>query len=204
MKKRIRPNPAIAAAVLGLAALLVGCGQAGEILREAKSRSAAPADLYGTDAIARAAKDLEAKVGAPLRLLDLRAENGSVTFQYEIPGKAGEVDQYELRGGELLGPKPVQLMGAGELQENLYELAGTDLGCIPELSQKSIAALGFADAKVSSLRLRKEEPEDAARKRIARQPFALELHYVVYVDSPRSKGMIKADARCAIIKQVKF
>lgn len=191
--------------LLALAApLALGCGKAEEILREAKSRSAPPADLFGTTAIADAARELETKVGAPLRMLDIMAENGKVRFQYEVPGKKGAVDQHELRGGELLGPQPVQLIGGGALEESLYALADAKLACIPELGRQAVARLGFEGGKVSSVRVRMEEPADAIQKRIRRQPYAPELHFVLYVDSTRNKGMIVANGRCEIIKDVKF
>lgn len=191
--------------LLALAAsLAIGCGKSEDFLREAKSRSAPAADLFSSDAIAQGAKELEAKVGGSLRMLDLMAENGSVRFQYEVPGKKGEVDQYELRGGELLGPKPVQLIGGGSLEDNLFTLADADLACIPELGKRALAKLAIADAKVSSVRVRKEEPADAIQKRIHRQAYALEVHFVMYVDSARSKGMIVANGKCEIIKDVKF
>lgn len=188
--------------LVALAVSLTACDKALDSLRQAQRKT--PPDLFGTTLIADTAREVEAKVGAPLRLLDLEAENGRLSFQVQDPKKPENVDQYELRNGRLEGPHPVQLMGDGNLEENLFLLSEVDLTKIPTFTREALAKLGIEGAKPTSLRIRKEEPSNATKLRIQGKPYGLELGVTLYADSERQKGVVDGNVRFEIVKSIVF
>ena len=156
--------------------LLAGCDaeKLNQAVDELHARHAKPVDPFATDAVAQAAAELEGKLGTPVRALDLEVSEHRIVFQVQDPAKPENVDAYELRNGELLGPQPVQLIGGGDLETNLYPLAEIPLARIPELAQAALAAMKLEGGKVSSLRVHRKlsfiPPEvqakiDASRRR---------------------------------------
>lgn len=187
--------------VLFLSAL-PGCRQlAGALSRPA---SVGAADLFETDLIARTARDVESRVGAPLRVLDLQAENGSLRLQVQDPAKPENVDQYELRDGRLAGPLPVQLLGPGDLEASLFPLAAVDLAGIPGFARAALTKLAIPDAKVTSLRIRVDDPPGAIRKRLQGEAAPPRIIVRLYADSARKKGMVDADAGFGILNSIVF
>lgn len=189
--------------ILTIAALpLAGCREVARALRPAQT--VGNADLFGSGLIARTAADLQTKVGAPLVLLDLVAENGTVRFQVQDPKQPENVDQYELRDGRLQGPVPVKLIGPGTLEASLYPLAAIDLAKIPGFVDAALARLDIAGAAPTSLRIQVDDPPGAIQRRIRgeRVPAAILVRF--YADSERKKGMVDADAGFAILKATVF
>jgi|JI10StandDraft_1071094.scaffolds.fasta_scaffold218083_1 hypothetical protein len=199
----IRPHRA--APPLALVVLLValpGCRQLAETLR--RPATASPADLFQTDLIARSVREVESRVGAPLRVLDLQAENGSLRIQVQDPAKPANVDQYELRDGRISGPAPVQLLGPGDLEASLFPMAAVDLAGIPEFAREALAKLAIPDAQVTSLRIRVDDPPGAIRKRLHGEAAPPRIIVRLYADSARKKGMVDADAGFAILNSIVF
>lgn len=179
-----------------------GCRQLGETLR--RPPKVATADLFETDLIARTVRELEAKVGAPLRLLDLAAENGSLRIQVQDPAKPGNVDQYELREGRLAGPLPVQLLGPGSLEASLFPSSAIDLARIPDFTRAALAKLAIPEATATSLRIRVDDPPGAIRKRLHGEAAPPRIVVRLYADSTRKKGMVDADAQLEIVNSIVF
>lgn len=201
MNRSLRPVQLVAA--WALAALsLSGCRQVAETL--ARSQQAAPPDLFGSDVVARTVRDVEARVGAPLRLLDLMAENGIVRIQVQDPKRPANVDQYELRDGVLKGPNPVQLLGPGNLEASLYPISEVDLGQIPAFTRAALARLGIEGAQPTSLRIQIDEPPGAMSRRLRGEAVRAQIVVRFYADSPRQKGMVDADSHFAILKATKL
>jgi hypothetical protein len=194
MKKNLAP-------AITLLLALIGFGCKVDRLLPAKAE---PAELFTTDVIARAALEVEARVGAPLRLLDLQAENGMIRFQVQDPKKPANVDQYEWRNGALAGPQPVKLIGGGTVEANLYPLAAVNLEKIPEFTRAAVAKLGIEDGKPTSIRVRIDEPADAISRRIRGERVEPRVTVRMYVDSQRRKGMVDGNARFEVVKSVVF
>lgn len=203
MTLRRTSHPCCAIALFVLAALPVaGCRQLSAALQGAQ-QNAAP-DLFGSDLVARTVRDLEAKVGAPLQLLDLQAENGRIRVQVQDPKRPENVDQYELHDGTLDGPHPVQLLGPGNLAASLYSISEVDLTRIPAFTQAALGKLAFEDARPTSLRIRMEDPPGAIQRRLHGERVAAQILVRFYADSARKKGMVDADAHFAILKSTVF
>ncbi len=189
-------------AALGLAVIASsGCRQLGDSLRGA--RPAAP-DPFASDLVARTVRDVEARVGAPLSVLDLSVENGRVRLQVQDPKRPENVDQFELYQGVLDGPRPVQLLGPGELAASLYPIAAVDLTQIPKFTAAALAKLAIAEARPTSLRIRMEDPPGALQRRLHGERIAARILVRFYADSARKKGMVDADAHFAILKATVF
>ena len=201
---------------LTLSTILVGgCGKhAKEMLKEIEARNAKPIDPFHTDAIAKAAAELEAQLGAPVRALDVEISNHHIVFQVQDPKKPENVDAYELRNGVFLAPRPVQLMGEGSLEANLYALAEVPLGDIPRLVEDALEAVELENGKVSSLRIHRRfsgipASAQAALEKLRRRAGTAApksdmeegaIAVEIYVDSPRRKGYALADERFEIVR----
>lgn len=193
-------RPILAIALLGL--LATGCRDVSRALRP--KPSVTNADLFGSDLVARTAAELEKRVGSPLVLLDLAAENGTIRFQVQDPAHPENVDQYELRDGTLQGPAPVQLIGPGSLAASLYPLRAVDLGRIPEFVRAALARLDIPEATPTSLRIQVDDPPGAIQRRIRGERVPAVILIRFYADSARKKGMVDADANFAILKATVF
>lgn len=198
-----RPNRCALAAITCLAVLaLAGCRQLGETLR--RPPAVTTAELFETDLIARTVREVEAKVGAPLRVLDLAAENGGLRIQVQDPAKPENVDQYELRDGRLAGPLPVKLLGPGTLAASLFPISAVDLARIPEFTRAALARLAIPEATATALRIRVDDPPGAIRKRLHGEAAPARILVRLYADSTRKKGMVDAGASFEILNSIVF
>ena len=196
-------RPCFVLVALGLAAVpFAGCREVSQSLLGA--RSAAAPDLFGSDLLARTVSDIEGRVGAPLRVLDLEAENGRIRLQVQDPKRPENVDQYELYQGILDGPRPVQLLGQGDLEASLYAISDVDLKKVPAFTQAALAKLAIDEARPTSLRIRMEDPPNAIQRRLHGERVKAQILVRFYADSSRKKGMVDADAKFAILKATVF
>jgi hypothetical protein len=216
-KVRVSAAPLWGLALSGLAVAFAGCGKQMEsVLKEVAAKHTPAEDPFSTDVVARGARDLEAQLGAPLQLLDLEITRHRIAFEAQDPAKPQNVDSYELKNGVLLAAKPVQLIGGDDVAGSVYPLASVRLEKIPEFTREAIAALGFEDAQVSSLRIRRKfsaipsnvlKTMAESRKRMGLPPLDKpgeladgEIEIGVYVDSPRRKGFVQANADFKILR----
>jgi hypothetical protein len=188
--------------LLFAAFLFAGCRQLTDSLHRA-TQAPAP-DLFGSEVIAHFVRDVEARVGAPLRVLDLEASGGQVRFQVQDPKKPEDVNQYELLPKGLQGPQPVQVLGSGSLAGSLYPIAEVDLTKIPAFTRAALAELGIEGATPTSLRIRKELPADSIARRLRGEQVAPRILVRLYADSARKKGMVDADSHFHITKVTVF
>ncbi len=204
-------------AALALTLPLAGCDKriAGA-LREVAAKKSPSIDPFATDVVAQGARDLEARLGTPVMALDVAVAPHRVSFEVQDPTKPQNVDAYELKNGVLLDPQPVQLIGEGDVSASAYPLAQVHLERIPAFAREAVAALAFEDGKVMSLRIRRKSSGMSAemqkaledtRRRIGMAmaspapPIAEgQIQIEVYVDSPRRKGYVLADADFKIVR----
>src|SRR5256885_4814431 len=78
---------------------------------DAATLAAATKYHEGTHAL-EAIQQVRKAVGEPFRVLEINIHTTSVNVQVQDPKKKENVDEYEVDGGELAGPKAVQLMGS--------------------------------------------------------------------------------------------
>jgi hypothetical protein len=210
-----RRSAATLLAALTLTLPLAGCDKriAGA-LREVAAKKSPPIDPFAADVVAQGARDLEARLGTAVMALDVEVTPRRVSFEVQDPTKAQNVDVYEVRNGVLLDPQPVQLIGEGDVSASAYPLAQIRLERIPSFAREAVAALAFEDGKVTSLRIHRKNSgipasvqkalEDSRRRMgiASPQPAIAEgqIQIEVYVDSPRRKGYVLANADFEIVR----
>ena len=210
---------ALALAVLaaGSSLLLAACGSkvAEEAVAELKARHGEHQDPFTTDVVARGVRELESKLGAPLKLFAIEVSQHKIVFSVQDPTKPGNVDAYELKNGVLMPPQPVLLMADTDVGRSVFEPGDVPLERIPELAAAAQAKVGIEEGKVHSLGVKRKFsaiPADmrAALARASRSTgvdlqtggdvgdggIAVEL----YVDSPRRKGYAIANQRFEIVR----
>jgi hypothetical protein len=209
----------VAAALSCGLGVFAGCGSKAvdEAMSELRARHSPPVDPFGTDAVAQAARQLEQRLGVPVRAFDVEIGTHRIVFSVQDPSKPGNVDAYELKNGVLMPPRPVQLMLMGDpLEPKLYPLAEVPLARIPELAKAALAALELEDGKVMSMTVHRkfsgipkemQEALDRAHKSAGIEdkpdPKAIPdggLAVEIYVDSPRRKAYVLADGDFEIVR----
>ncbi len=119
-----------------------------------------------------------------------------------------------MKNGVLLDPQPVQLIGEGDVSAAAFPLAQVHLERIPSFAREAVAVLSFEDGKVMSLRIHRKSSGMSAemqkaiedsRRRIGiatpTPPIAEgQIQIEAYVDSPRCKGYVLADADFKIVR----
>ena len=209
-----------------LAAALVAAaacgGDSAGPLAAVRAAMSEPVDPFTTDAVLRGAQALERELGAPVQALAVEVMPHHVLFSVQDPKNPGNVDAWELRNGELLPPRPVQLTGGGDLAVNLFPLAAIPLDRLPELAKAAAAETGIAEGKVRSLTIRRRFSALAAMPGAAELQAAMErsrrevglpaatpdpeqlpdgaVGVELYVDGPRRRGFVLASDRFEIVR----
>lgn len=130
--------------------------------------------------LTRAATAGAAEESSP-SVLELRVTEKRVLLQAEDHRSPGRVLQWEYSNGKLQRPIPVELRGAGELEENLYSLDGVYLKAIPRLCTLAVEHVDPQDGKVTSIVVRRNFP------------YSQDVRFRVFVDSPRRSGQLDAN-----------
>ncbi len=209
---------ALVAITVASSLLLVACGSkiAEEAVAELKARHGEHEDPFTTDVVARGIRELESKLGAPLKLYDIEVSQHRIVFSVQDPAKPGNVDAYELKNGSLMPPQPVTLMNDTDVARAVFAPSDVPLERIPELAAAAPAKVGIEDGKVQTLSVRRKfsaiPAEMQAALDRARASAGLETRATppeiedggiaveVYVDSPRRKGYALVNQRFEIVR----
>ncbi len=159
--------------------------------------------LYAGDEARQALDTLKAKIGHPVRALDIEISNDELAVELQDPAQPTHVDKWtlvhvnhQLAAGlsfsweEVSGPAPVELdLINPRLEENLFDL--------DEVNIAATAKLGVAAVKRVAL----EDPAAVVGMRIERQltlipaPHSGEVTWTVEVRSARERAEAIADAK---------
>lgn len=92
-------------------------------------------------------------VGRDFRLLELSFAEELVTAK--LSADAATVQQYALdkHAKAVEGPRPVQLVGGGKLEDSLFDASAVDLALVPRLSKEALERAALPDAKVTRVSL---------------------------------------------------
>jgi hypothetical protein len=187
---------------LTLGAAVLGCGK-GKLLGDEPTGGAVGRVLGGPAAAATGSGDylkdatavptkLKAKVGGPVRLLELSLYAEHVGAQIQDPKKHENVDAYELRDGQVGDPEPVKFVGttptAKDLDEATVEIASVDFGAVPRMAKDALAQLKIDDGKVTHMILKRG------------RPFNNDVRWRVYVTGTRKDGSVEYDPAGALKK----
>jgi hypothetical protein len=139
---------------------------------------------YFADATSVPAK-LAAKVGGPVRVVELTVYPGYVISEIQDPQNHENVDRYMLRDGVVGDGEPVRLMGrmktAKDVDDAVTDLATVDLAVLPAMVKEATARVGIDDAKVSHVMLTRNRPSS-------------DVGFRVYVSGARKSGSAEFDA----------
>jgi succinyl-diaminopimelate desuccinylase len=147
------------------------------------SRGSSPAgpSLFSAEPLSAALSQLKAQAGPAVSALRLEVHASQILLQARDPRDPKRVLQYRYRNGGLEPPRPVELRGGADLEDNLFSLSSVSLEKIPELTRLAVERVDAQDGKVSYVLVRRDLPDSD------------EVEFRVYVDSPRKAGHLDAD-----------
>jgi hypothetical protein len=186
------PRATLALALLPLLCGALGCRerrgpplQRSDAVASASAppRSAPVLNLFTSEALNRLMSAIRERVGDATSVLMLELTAERATIQVEAPAHPGTVVQFEWGDGTLRGPIPVELRGAGALENNLFPLSSIDVGPIPELAKAAVERIDREHGQVERIVVRRNLPVEEA------------VGIRVYVKSPIRSSHVDADAR---------
>jgi hypothetical protein len=169
-------------ALLAVCAVLSCDRGADRVLPAPAVEAAIGPSLLEAEPLARGMSALRASAGTPVRALELAILRDRIVLQAQHPGDRGRVVQYEYAGSTTAGPTPVELRGAGELEQNLFALDEVAVDRIPALAQVAVSRIDSADGEVTRVIVRRA------------LPAAERVEIRLFVKSPRRDGYLDADA----------
>jgi hypothetical protein len=110
-----------------------------------------------TQRLREAQQAFERALVKPIVALELSIYVDRMVLQARDPARPKHVVQYEYRAGHLVGPKPVELRGPGQLDDNLFPLSEADLSSVPGFVHDALRE-ATPDARVSHVVLRRNLP----------------------------------------------
>jgi hypothetical protein len=166
-----------------------GAPPGGDSTAEApKSGGAAPASAGGADYFKDATSvpvKLKAKVGGPVRLLEMSLYADHVAAQIQDPKKHDEANEYELRDGQVGDPDPIKFVGtaptAKDLDEGTFDLGTVDFGAMAKMVKDAPEQLKIEGGKVTHMILKRQ------------RPFSNDVRWRVYVSGTRKNGSVEYD-----------
>jgi hypothetical protein len=180
------------AVVLSVAVTSTGCKKLKEQAMEQATKAAA--EQTGTqdsggfflDASPIPTK-FSAKVGGSAHFLELTVYPGYAIAQIQDPKKHENVDQYELRGGDVSNEGPVKFVGeqptAKDLDFTCVDGATLDWTAVPKMVTDAPARLKIEEGKVSHAIFKRN------------LPFSKDAVWRVYVSGPRKDGSVEYDTK---------
>ena len=165
--------------------ILVGIAGFATAVYDALPHGAGPAAGYLRDASSVAAP-FKAKIGGPVRVVELDVFPDHVAAQIQDPKRRGNVDAYELRDGVVGDGAPVKFVGtaptAKDLDEAVVDLAVVNLAALPRMVKDATAQLKIDDGKATHVVLKRN------------RPFNNDASFRVFVSGPRKDGLVEYDA----------
>lgn len=124
---------------------------------------------------------------SPLRILEVNLYPTYAFAQVQDPNTPANVDEFDWRDDNVAPPSPVQLIGDGDLEGNLFSDNEVNWAAIPGLVGAALAQIPIEGAQVTHVH-------------IARNlPFSADVQIRVFVDGTRNSGYLDADAQGNII-----
>ena len=137
----------------------------------------------GTQAGDMVAAIAAARGASPLRILTIAIYPTYSFAQVQDPTIPANVDEFPWRDGSVGASSPVQLIGEGDLEANLFSDTEINWAAIPGLIEASAAALAIEGGEVTHVIVERN------------LPFSADVVIRVYVNGPRNSGFVEADAQ---------
>ena len=141
-----------------------------------------PHSLLWGDGMPAALAKFEAKLGGPVKALELSVYDEYAILEAQDPKNAENVDEYWYRNGEVSGPEPVKLSGGGKLEDNLFSLADVNFSSMPEVSKAALARTNIEGGELTSMSIKRN------------LPFSPNIVWRVFVNGTRKDASLELDA----------
>lgn len=151
-----------------------------------KGGSGGKADYFGADATGLP-KLYKTKIGGATRVLEMLIYPNYGYAQIQDPKKLENVDQYDMRDGNVEDGAPVKFIGdqptAADLKETTFDIDEVDFASIPKIVKDAPVQLKIDGGKVTHIILKRP------------LPFNKDVRFRVYVDGERKDGSVEYDAK---------
>ncbi|MDF1564603.1 MAG: hypothetical protein P1V51_16280 [Deltaproteobacteria bacterium] len=144
--------------------------------------------LLSSAGVAEALAAYEAKLGAPLALLELTVHEGHSSIEARSPENPRHVDRYRYRGVAASEGEPVRLSGRQKerLEAYLFDPRQVALERLDELKETALSRLGHEGAEVTHLIV--DRDHDGA------------LALRIYASSERESGYVRFDRQGKVVR----
>lgn len=171
---------------------LTAVRQATQQIASGAGAQAAGGSLFESNHAEALAVKFAARLGAPVRALELTLYPTYAFLQAQDPENASHVDKYPYRNGTITAPEPVRLHLRGKLEDHLFSLGDVALDKVPALIRQTVKALDYeADAKPSHIIVERN------------LPFSKDVVIRVYVKSARDSGRVDYKADGTVLRVFK-
>jgi hypothetical protein len=177
--------------LVGSVLIVVAVAGFASAVYDALPHGTGPTAGYLRDASSVAAP-FKAKIGGPVRVVELDVFPDHVAAQIQDPKKRGNVDAYELRDGAVGDGEPVKFVGSSptpkDLDEAVVDLAAVNLAALPRMVKDATAQLKIDDGKATHVVLKRN------------RPFNNDASFRVFVSGARKEGSVEYDAASKLKK----
>jgi hypothetical protein len=167
-----------------LALLLIGVGSFGCKKLKEMGQGGGDSGGFFLDASPIPTK-FTAKVGAPVKVLEMVVYPGWVKCQAQDPKNHEHVDEFELRNGSVGPGAPVKFVGkpptAKDLDTVTFDIGTIDFAQVPKMVKDAPVQLKLEDGKTTHMILKRGVP------------FNNDVRWRVYVSGSRGSGSVEYD-----------
>lgn len=150
------------------------------------------ARMYERGAARAALDELSEEAGGKLRALDVSIFPDRIRVQAQSQKDRTKVEGWEIRGGQVFGPVPIRLSGAGHLEQNLFSVSAVDLDAIPDVVRQAKSRLSEIEGgQVNYLSVDRD------------LPFSRQVMFRAFVEGTEERGYADFDAKGRYVRSAK-
>jgi hypothetical protein len=178
--------------VCGTVSGAAGCNRADveTWLGEGPSASSPTASLLLQTPLASTMQSFRERLGPDIHALSLLIYPDHAVLQAQNPRDRRRVDQWVYRHGRVMDPVPVELLGTGKLEDNLFPLSEAEVSSLPRLVEVARQKADMPEGVVTRVLLKRHLPETT------------EIRFRVFISSERRDTFVDADASGKLIDSV--
>lgn len=144
--------------------------------------------FYAGTALADAARELEARIGAPVEVLEVTVEPRWLTFKVQNPRLAGHIEQYRYDGTAWSGPVVVTIEDSPDLAADLFPLRDVNLASIPQLVHAAGKQVEIFDGQVAQVSIKRQ------------LPYSRDVRISLSVRGAQRAGLLWSDAQGKVLE----
>lgn len=163
-----------------------------------------PTPMFEPKAASRALAMLRDHIGKPIQALDVAVFPSHIRVQLQPPAEPGAVVTYEVRGGKVGGPVPVQVSGGGGVSSSLFTIEADHLEHIDEMvrvTERELTATSGREGKADGGAGPLVRGARADYVSLARDlPFSRRLLFRVFVSGAETSGYADFDPKGKLLR----